>query len=167
MRASERLSVRRRIRGFDWSVIIGALVIFIASLSYYLYSERDTREVYEMDCVLLISAVERDAWDDYGGEWISERDQLRTENGTTVLGEITEVAELPHMRSAVRNGVPSWEEHPYLIDLEVTVRMRLRGKSGDGLRVGDLRIAAGGRGNFRFGKLSAAAEILELREVVK
>ena len=82
-----------------------------------------------------------------------------------VLGSIETVTEKPHQRAVVRNGEVSWEAHPILTDLEITVRVQVSLREGDGARAGDLRMAAGSRGRYRFGGFLSAAELVEIREV--
>ena len=155
---------RRNSRRMDWIVLLLALAVLIAALGYYLYSKKESRESFEVVCVFLIPSVERQDWERYGGEWIREGDPLRSENGTVRLGEIESVEAVPHLRATVRDGIPTWEPHPYLTDLEITVRMTVTRREGDGLRAGDLRIAAGGSGNFRFGGYLSHAELISVKE---
>jgi hypothetical protein len=154
---------RMTLRWWDLLTVSLAILFFLGALGFYFYSGRASSEKEEITCVLLITEVEKRAWEERGGEWIREGDPLRNQNGTVLLGEIEAVSARPHRYAAVRENTPSWEEHPYLVDLEVTVRMRARPKEGDGLRVGDLRIAAGSTGDYRFGGYLAKAELVEVR----
>ena len=42
--------------------------------------------------------------------------------------------------------------------------MTVTRREGDGLRAGDLRIAAGGSGNFRFGGYLSHADLISVKE---
>ena len=54
-------------------------------------------------------------------------------------------------------------QHRELADLEITVKMSGHQREGQGIRVKDIRIAAGGKGNFRFGSYFASGvEILSV-----
>ncbi len=154
----------RSSRRLDWLAVLLAVAVLISALGYYLYSKRESKESFEVTCVFLISSVERQAWERYGNSWIQEGAPLRSENGTVILGYVDAVAEYPHMRATVRDGNPAWEAHPDLMDAEITVRMTVTYREGDGLRAGDLRIAAGSRGNFRFGNYLTQAELISVRE---
>ena len=154
----------RQLRTGDWVILVVAILICIGALGFYLYSERKADMSHEITCVFLISAVERSAWESEGENWIALGDRLRSENGTVVLGTVERIEEKAHVRATVRKGTPTWEAHPHLIDLEITVRMRVTERTGDGLRAGDLRMAAGGRGNYRFGRYLSPAELIVLEE---
>ena len=149
----------------DFLLLFLALVLFFGALGYHLYAKKEQTEAMEVICVFRISQMERDDWEQYGKDWIFRGAPLRSENGTVVLGYVEEIAEKPCLRAMVRDGEAIWEAHPFLKDLEITVRMQASLKEGDGVRVGDLRMAAGGRGCFRFGGLLRSAELVEIREV--
>lgn len=161
---SQKTYDRGHLRLGDWIVLLLALLICLGALGYYLYSRGETMESREVKCVFLISGAERALWEERGEELIREGDHLRSENGTVILGTVEKIERKEHLRATVRDGAPVWEAHPFLTDLEITVEMTVTEKAGDGIRAGDLRIAAGGTGNFRFGTYLARAEILELME---
>jgi hypothetical protein len=140
-----------------------AFLLFLVALAFYLYSKHAPTEEEKITCVLRISEVDREMWETEGERLIRVGDSLRCQNGTVVMGTVETVSVIPHRYAAVRGEEPSWEDHPYLVDLEVTVEMRARSKEGDGLRVGDLRIAAGSTGEYRFGNYLARAELLEVK----
>ena len=54
----------------------------------------------------------------------------------------------PHTETVVGGGIAEREE---LLDLRVTVAAFAKKREGDGWRTGDVRIAAGMRGDFRVG----------------
>ena len=152
---------RRRVRRWDWVAVAVALLLFLGAAGFYLYTKRAPVEEVNVTCTLLISEAEGDLWveDDLP---VCAGDLLRCQNGTVVMGEIEAVTVKPHLYATVIDGNPLWEEHPHLVDVEVTVRMQARGKAGDGLRVGDLRVASGGTGEYRFGRYLSRGEILEV-----
>lgn len=164
MNRSFGVTQERRLRTGDWVILLAAILICLGALGFYLYSERKADMSHEITCVFLISAVERSAWESEGENWIALGDRLRSENGTVVLGTVERIEEKEHVRATVRKGKPVWESHPHLIDLEITVRMQVTERTGDGLRAGDLRMAAGGRGSYRFGRYLAPAELVALEE---
>ena len=157
--------IQKRFRWADAVVLLLAICLFFGALGYYLYSKREPSERVELLCSLLISGVEASEWKSYGDQWMQVGSPLYSSNGTVILGYVEEIRSREHLRLTIRDGEPVWEAHPFLEDLEITVRMSATYRQGDGLRVGDLRIAAGGRGDFRVGKLLAGAQILEVWEV--
>ncbi len=154
---------RRSLQWWDWLTVGLALLFFIGALGFYLYSKRTPSGEEEITCVLLVSEVERSVWETQGESLIRVGDLLRCQNGTVIMGTVEEVRVKPHRYATVWNEKTSWEEHPYLLDVEVTVGMRVRPKDGDGLRVGDLRVAAGSVGEYRFGGYLARAELVEVK----
>ena len=158
--ASDRKSGDFRV--WDWLVIILAMLLFFVAAGYYFYTKYLPDAQEKITCTLLIRGEERAAWEGEG-EKIFVGDSLRCQNGTVEMGRIEAVEKKPHLYAAIGEEGASWEEHPYLIDVEVLVSMYVRSKDGDGLRVGDLRVAAGSTGEFRFGRYLARAEIVEVR----
>ena len=148
----------------DWLILLLSFLLCFGALGYHLYSRREISESREVQGVFLISGAERSLWETSGDDLIRVGDLLRSENGTVILGTVEKIERIEHLRATVRDGTPVWEAHPFLTDLEITVRMKVTEKSGDGLRAGDLRMAVGGTGNYRFGTYLARSEILELRE---
>lgn len=148
----------------DMVSLLLAAVLFFSALVYYFYSKRETDERVELTCVFLISDVEQADWERYGDQWFSIGDPIYSSNGTVRLGYLDAVEKRPSLHLTVHEGVPAWESHPFLIDLEVVVKMSATYRTGDGLRTGDLRIAAGEIGDFRFGDFLTDAQILEVRE---
>ena len=156
---------RRRFRWADAIALLLAVLLFLGASGFYWYSRRKSAESVELLCVFLISGMELRDWETYGNQWMQEGDPLYSSNGTVILGRLVEISQREHLKLTVREGEPVWVAHPFLTDLEIVVRISVAYRAGDGLRAGDLRIAAGGRGDFRFGGLLAGAQILEVREV--
>ena len=88
-----------------------------------------------------------------------------SQNGTARLGTVERVWVEPSMRPSVRDGLPTVTEDPFHRHLCVTVRGNGLQRAGDGLRIRDIRIAAGMRGDFCLGGYFAEnAEILAVWE---
>ena len=163
-----RDAAKEKQKRFGWEDAVAlflAILMFLGALVYYRYSKREPPETVELICVLLISGLDVHDWEVYGNHWVQIGEPLYSSNGTVILGYVEEIHPREHLRLVIRDGEPIWEEHPFLVDLEISVRMSATYREGDGLRAGDLRIAAGGRGDFRFGDLLSGAQILEVREV--
>ena len=152
----------RAIRLWDWITILLAMLLFFGAAGYYFYTKYLPERQEQIACTLLIKGVERETWEGEGGR-IFVGDTLRCQNGTVEMGRIEAVSAKSHLYAVIGEEEVSWEEHPYLLDVEVLVTMYAREKAGDGLRVGDLRIAAGSTGEYRFGRYLARAEVVEVR----
>ena len=157
----------RRFRVADGIALALAIALFLGALGYYWYSKREPLERAELVCVLLISAVDRVDWECYGAQWFRVGDPFYRSNGTAILGYLERIEERPHLQLTVRDETALWEAQPFLLDLEIEVKISATHRTGDGWRAEDLRIAAGGKGDFRFGNLLSSAEILEVREVAQ
>ena len=152
---------RHALNLLDWLLLFLALGGLLVA-GWYVWHRRSAAE-NRMDilCVIRIPAMERSFLQGYGEDLIPGGSILRSENGTETLGYVQSVIIRDHMTTVLRNGEVVWENDPSLADVEVMVRMRATAEAGKGLRVGDLRIAAGGTGNFRFGNyFMAGTEIL-------
>lgn len=96
---------------------------------------------------------------------ISSGATVYSQNGTVTLGSVTDRWVEPVSRPAVQDGLPVLVEDTFHRHLCVTVRGQGLQRPGDGLRIGDIRIAAGMRGDFRLGGyLAENAEILAVWE---
>ncbi|MBE6552861.1 MAG: DUF4330 family protein [Ruminococcaceae bacterium] len=76
---------------------------------------------------------------------------VRNENATALMGRVVEVAFVPHRVPSIKNGDVVLTDLTGYYDLYITVEAEATAKAGDGMRVSDIRIAAGGRGDFRVG----------------
>lgn len=158
---------RKKLNGMDYILIFLALVLIAGAGGYAWYRLRAPEAEQEFICVLRIPAVERADWEAYGASMVMEGCKVRSENGTVVLGTVRSVELQPHMQAVVEQETVVWRELPALADIELEVRMMGALRPGSGVRVKDIRIAAGGRGSFRFGGYFAAGtEILSV-EVVR
>lgn len=81
---------------------------------------------------------------------------VKNENGTAALGEVESVTLSTQRRATVKDGVVVLAEEADRMILEITVRGTARVKRGDGVRISDVRIAAGSVGGFRLGGYYAA-----------
>ncbi|MBQ9131707.1 MAG: DUF4330 family protein [Clostridia bacterium] len=88
-----------------------------------------------------------------------------SQNGTASLGTVTDRRVEQVLRPAVRDGEAILLEDPFHRHLYVTVTGQGIRRPGDGLRIRDIRIAAGMRGDFRIGGyLAENADILAVWE---
>jgi len=146
----------RRFVWIDWVL----LLLFAAALLFgmrFLMRRRDaaneTAEILYTVCLYGYDAALSET-----GEWnslIPNGAVVTNAMGTAEMGRVTEVTVRPHRTAAVRDGEVVMVEVPNRVDLLVSVRASAIENEGDGFRVKDIRIAAGGTGDFRIGDLFA------------
>ncbi len=90
-------------------------------------------------------------------------------NATAEMGKVISLEIRPHRIMSVREGRVVGVDDPGLCDLYVTIRAYASEKEGDGLRVQDIRVAAGMSGDYHIGAYSAtnALTVLVRCEVEK
>ena len=84
-------------------------------------------------------------------------------SGTQTLGRVLEAYTAPTLCPAAQDGSVVFVESP---DPRLVVRVQGEGtlRAGEGSRIGDLRVAAGMRGDFRVGdRLLPGAEVTSMR----
>lgn len=114
----------------------------------------DRTEESEWLCLLRVTDVQSELLET-GVLPVRVGDPVRNENATLILGQVEQVTELPRAEETLEGAQGA--------SLEVLVRMRGRLMGSKGLRVQEVRIAGGGHGFFRLGRLAAAnAEILSV-----
>ena len=155
----------RRFVWIDW-----LLVIFLAAAVFFgvrfLMRRRDavqpTAEILYTVCLYAYdsSLSETEDWDaliPYGAV-------VTNAMGTAEMGRVTEVTVRQHRILTLRDGEAVMTEVPDRVDLLVSIRAEATENEGDGLRVKDVRSAAGGIGDFRIGYLYAhAARIVSVQ----
>lgn len=141
----------RRLHAADWiliALVLGALVL----VGIYAVRRRNgVGETVELRCLMRVSAVEDSLLELHEGGLIRKGASVMNGNGTAVLGTVESVEIRAHEAPVLRDGVPVWEAVAGRSDLEITVRMTGVRREGDGVRVKDIRMAAGGYGDLRFG----------------
>lgn len=162
MKVKKRKEKRMRVTWVDVLLLLLAFSAFVSGVIYLRWS-RNTAAEKEIRCLIRVPCVERSLLELHGGELIPRGSAVWTENGTAELGWVREIRVLPHRRAVLREGAVSWESDEERVDLELTVVMRGVLREGDGIRVKDLRIVAGGKGNLRIGPyLASGSEILSV-----
>ena len=150
----------------DW-LLLGVILLGLLLAGWYFWQHRKSaQEEVALLVVMRIPAVERDLAEQASPGLIPAGSVLRTENGTFALGVVQSVSLRERLSPYVQEKALAWEPDPYLCDMEVTVRMNAVQQGNEGLRVHDLRVAAGGLGNFRFGSYFAAGTEIVSVEVI-
>lgn len=153
-------------RGFVWIdwLIICALLIGGALVAVRVrHSVRSATATQPILYTLAFSAGSELAWETWEMR-IPVGAAVTTANGTALLGEVVSLEQRPIKTALVRDGRVVFTEMPDRVQLVVTVRANAVAHAGDGLRVGDIRIAADGVGDFRLGGyLTEGSRILSVR----
>ncbi len=149
---------RRRgvLNWLDW-IILACLVAAIASgvLIWRSLRQGGAEEDGTVRYLIVLSDCE---WDT-----LEVGSVVRSQNGTAALGRVTEVRVEPHRMLVVRDDALVEAEISDRYDLFLVVESGARRGAADGIRVSDIRIAAGVRAQLRIGeRLVSEAEIVEV-----
>ena len=153
-----------KVRGFvwvDWLIVV-ALLLGGGAVAWRIRHSMRSSEATQPIVYTLEFTVDADfSWEPIlpiGGA-------VTSANGTARLGEIVSVEKRPMRTAVVRDGRIFFAELPDRTRLLVTVRADAVAREGDGLRVGDIRIAADGLGDFRVGGyLAEGARVLSVQK---
>lgn len=151
-----RTERRPRLVWIDWALLLllGAATLFGVR---FLIGRRDAAEP-TVEILYTLCLSDRDAALAENGEWsalIPYGTTVTNATGTVTMGSVSAVTVRTHRTVAVQDGAVVTVEVPDRVDLLVTVRAGATRRTGDGLRVSDIRIAAGGTGDFRIGEVYA------------
>ena len=157
---SEKREASLRLNAWDWTLLVIALLSLLLAVGYLLVRRERERSETRILVVMRVSGIEREELAD--GEFPIGA-SVRSENGSSVLGLVESVETKAHVRPVLRDGSIAFEEDAMRADLEITVSMSGHVLEGEGIRVQDLRIAAGGTGSFRVGaRFLSGVEILSV-----
>ena len=101
----------------------------------------------------------------YGDEipLIQIGDLVRSQNGTTGLGVVSEIEQRTHRTTVAVDGALMLLEKEGYVDYLVTVTAEATEQDGEGIRVGDIRIAAGSKMTVWIGDfLASSAGVAEV-----
>ncbi len=141
----------KRITLLDW-IVLTVLLLGILSASVLIY-HRYSRPDDEVEIVYLLQARGLDRACMRNGEFALVGDPVFSENGASYLGEVTQVTVAPHIKAGVTDGQVVFFESEELFDLTLQIRVRATVQAQNGVRVSDIRIAAGMSGAYRVGDL--------------
>ena len=143
----------------DWLILLLIAALMFFGLRYIKRRRSQAAPTVTVSYVLCLSAVDTAYVGDGNGfeELISVGSKVTSANGTAPLGEVSQVWTEQHTVPAVQKGKVVFVEVPNRVDLYVKVRGNAVAKTGDGLRISDIRIAAGGVGDYRIGGFTANA----------
>lgn len=154
---------KRRFVWVDWLILFALLLGGVAVALRVRHSVRSAEATQPIVYTLAFSADAELSWESL----VTVGATVTTANGTATLGEIAAVEERPLRTPLVRDGRVVFVEIPDRMQLVVTVKANAVVREGDGLRVGDIRIAADGVGDFRIGSyLAEGARVLSVQKEV-
>lgn len=150
----------------DWLILLAVIGVGLF-FTLRVRAERQRVELTQtVRYTVLAEGVPTDVADANGGweELIARGASVTTATGTAQLGRVERVRVSPSLSATVRDGRVTLVEAPDRVDVYVTVRAEATVREGDGLRVGDIRIAAGSTGDFRLGAyLAGGARIVSVK----
>ena len=138
----------------DWSLLSLAVLSVVCGFFLVRWLSGDASgEAVEVVYIVTVSEVDVELYENaplfFVGEYVT------SQNGTAILGEIVETQIVPHRRFVVQNNKTELVEEEGVVDHLVTVRSTGRRREGDGVRIGDIRIAVGMHLTLRIGDFYA------------
>ena len=151
---------RKRLNWFDYFLIAALLLLLLGAVGVgFLFGARSEGDTGQLTYTVVLSGVE---FND-PTPLFAIGDSVKNENGTFVLGKIVGIEKDAHRVPGVRGGRVVFVDASDRTDCYVTVASDAIRRSGDGIRVGDVRMAAGERMNLRFGSfLHYGAQIVHV-----
>ena len=137
----------------DWGILILTVAALTLCFAFLQRTRNAGMESIPITYQLRLSRQENAIADDCGG-WdalIPIGSNVTNEKGTATLGFVSNLSVVPCVEPTVRDGAVVFIEVPTRSDVLITVRANALERVGEGLRVNDIRISAGGRGDFRIG----------------
>lgn len=139
----------------DWVLLVLGVSLLLLGGRYIRERQNVAQPAVSVEYLLCLPAVETNALDGGIEGLISSDASVTTANGTASLGKVRRVWSEAHVTPTVKDGAIVFTEVPNRVDLYVSVAANAVLREGDGLRVSDIRIAAGCSGDFRIGNYLA------------
>lgn len=133
----------------DLLIMIGILLLLLSViLFFYRRTAEDRGSRQTVSYRVLLSSIDATLFPP--SDVISIGATVRNENGTATLGQVTKVAWEPHLEVHTDGGKVRILEVPSQYDLIVEIVCESIERNGQGIRINDIRIAAGERYCLRF-----------------
>ena len=148
---------RRGLIWVDWALLLLIFGIIGVGVWYWKEHRSAAEATVEIEYVLRISGVNEQFAAENGG-WeslIPSGSRVTTANTTATLGSVVAVTRHDHREASLRGREIVFVARDGVCDLEITVVGVGVARKGDGLRIHDIRIAAGSTGDFRIGAFYA------------
>ena len=155
---------KTRLSGVDWAIILFTLLLVVGGAFFAYRFFIGTENAITISYRICLSAL---PGEDSGGSWrnrLTVGAPVYSENGTAFLGNLTAVEIREHKDVMLLENEIKTVTVPQKYDVLVTVKAQATLQAGNGFRVSDIRIAAGGIGTFRIGSyLARYAKIYSVR----
>lgn len=156
---------RKKWTWFDW-LLIGLAIFFLVG-GYCFFRVRVVGNNGMQGTVtytVLLADIEDERFFNADGQMpFAIGDTVKSQNGTAELGAITEISRRVHRMATVKNGRLVWIDSNGRYDYYVTVKSRASHAVGDGIRIEDIRVAAGLRMTLRLGGfLGTGAQVVSV-----
>lgn len=152
----------------DWILLFAFAGILFMGVRYLLEQRQLASTDVLVEYVICLSE-QKQSYADENGSWdmlIPLGASVSNANGTADMGRVASVSVRPHLTATVKDREVTVIERKGYVDLYITVQGKASYREGDGLRVSDIRIIAGERGDFLIGSFSAGnAVVVSVKEV--
>ncbi len=145
----------------DWLLLL-LLAVAVGGGIYYFFNRKEAADPQvSVEYVLQLSA-QPVAIAEANGSWerlIQIGKRVVNSNATAQMGHVTALRVEPHRTLTVRDGETVEIMDPLSVDLYVTVAGVGLARAGDSLRIADIRVATGIRGDYYIGDFWAAGAV--------
>lgn len=144
---------RRGLSFVDWVLLFAVFSILFAIGAYVFYQKTKAQPTQSIRYTICVSGAPT-VVAEVNGSWehlIPMGASVTTQNGTAELGRVVSLSFRPSVVAGVADGELIWIEAVDTVDLLIDVEGEGVARYGDGLRIQDVRIAAGDTGSFRIG----------------
>lgn len=149
----------------DWVLLVLGVSVLLLGWRYLRGRQSVALPTVSVEYLLCLPSVKVEDFDGEVDGLISKSASVTTANGTASLGRVKRVWSEAHLTPTIKDGAILFVETPGRVDLYVFVEANAVMRQGDGLRVSDIRIAAGGTGDFRIGNfLANGAKVVSVRK---
>lgn len=170
MRDNTRKNTVARPLWIDWLILLSIAALVFLAVNFIFEKRAEAVPNIALEYVICQTeqkqalADENDGWE----ALMPVGATVSNENGTAYLGDVSGISIRPSVVPTVQAQSVTFIERRGFVDLYITVRGMATHRAGDGMRIGDIRIAAGTVGDFRIGSYYAArARIVSVREVIE
>lgn len=146
----------RRFGWVDWVILLLVGGVVFLGVYYWRISRIPAGQMHRITYTLCVSDLDEALVAEALERVIPPNSVVMNQNGTAELGQVSSVRTRSVLQAVVENQRVEFISVPHRIELLITVEASAAQQAGDGFRVGDIRIAAGKRGDFRIGGLFAA-----------
>ena len=161
-------NLTRRLNWVDWVILAALLAGALFGIRWGMVRRQTATPSQTIQYCICVSAVDPEIAETAGG-WpalVPLDAPVTSANGAISLGRVTRTWEQAHLEDVVRDGEVVFEAREGVVDLYVEIQADAIAREGDGLRVGDVRIAAADTGDFRVGGYLARGARVVFVEVI-